>query len=601
MPLHDYALIGDTYTAALVSRAGSMDWLCLPRFDSDACFAALLGGPEHGRWLLAPAATPQRSTRRYQGDSLVLQTEHHTSEGVVRVIDCMPPHGGHVDVLRRVEGISGRVTVHTELALRFGYGRSLPWLRADGKRIVAVAGPNTVVVDSTVPLRSEGGDLRGEFSVSAGESVDLRLAWTGPRQPQPGPLEVAASISDTRNWWQHWADMYRHPGLYRKEVVRSLVTLKALTYAPSGGIVAAPTTSLPELVGGVRNWDYRYCWIRDATYTLLTLLEAGYTAEAVAWRDWLLRAVAGAPDQMQIMYGIEGERRLTEVELGWLPGYADSRPVRIGNAASEQLQLDVYGELMDVLYQAHSSGIPADPDAWRVQRELLDFLESRWRDPDAGIWEIRGAPRHFTHSKVMAWVGADRAVKTVQRWGMEGPIDRWLQLRKDIFDDVCAHGYNAELGFFTQHYGSTVPDAALLQMAPVGFLPADDPRVVGTVKAIEEQLSHNGLIVRYPQTTELADVDGLPPGEGVFLACTFWLADNYLLRGDIKRGRELFERLAGLANDVGLLAEQYDPVKGQMVGNFPQALSHIALADTALNIIETTGPTPRRAGPSATG
>jgi GH15 family glucan-1,4-alpha-glucosidase len=597
LPIEDYALLGDTYTAALVGRDGSVDWLCLPRFDSDACFAALLGGPEHGRWLLAPVGEHRPARRSYRGDSLVLETEFTTPEGVVRVVDCMPVGGERVDLVRRVEGVSGRVPVRTELMLRFGFGHTEPWIRRDGGRLLAVAGPNTVVLDGPVSLEAvAAGTVACQFEVAAGQAVDFQLSWSELGKPPAPVIDVPAAIEETQRWWQGWADRCRHEGPYRGAVVRSLLTLKALTYAPTGGIVAAPTSSLPEELGGVRNWDYRFCWIRDATFTLLALLDAGYTDEAVAWREWLLRAVAGRPEQMQIMYGVRGERRLTEVELEWLPGYEGSAPVRIGNAAAGQFQLDVYGELMDALHHARAHGIEPNQDAWRVQRELMDFLESHWRDPDEGIWEIRGPRRHFTHSKVMAWVAADRAIQAVSRFGLDGSVDRWRRLRAEIFDEVCSEGYDAERGTFTQYYGSSTLDASLLLLPAVGFLPADDPRVVGTVAAIERELCEEGFVQRYSQTPASAHVDGLPPGEGAFLTCTFWLADAHALAGNTDRARQVFEQVVGLSNDVGLLAEEYDVARRRMVGNFPQALSHLQLVDTANNLAGAGGPSYQRAG-----
>lgn len=601
LPLEDYALLGDTHTAALVGRDGSVDWLCLPRFDSDACFAALLGGPEHGRWLLAPAGEHRVVGRRYRGDSLVLETEFATAEGRVRVVDCMPIGGSatgeeQVELVRRVEGISGRVPIRTELSLRFGFGRTEPWLRTEQGRLAAVAGPHTVYLDGPfAPEHVRSGTVARELVVTAGQAVDFQLSWCGLGLPPAPVLDGAEAIDRTQGWWQEWADRCRYQGPYRDPVRRSLLTLKALTYAPSGGIVAAPTSSLPEQLGGVRNWDYRFCWIRDATFTLLALLEAGYTAEAVAWREWLLRAVAGRPEQMQIMYGVSGERRLTEVEVGWLPGYEGSTPVRIGNAAAEQFQLDVYGELMDALHQARAHGIEPDPAAWAVQRELMDFLESHWQDPDEGIWEIRGPRRDFTHSKVMAWVAADRAVRAVSQFGLAGPVDRWRRLRAEIFDEVCAKGYDPDRETFTQFYGSAGLDAALLLIPAVGFLPADDPRVAGTVAAIERELCPDGFVQRYTQTARTAQVDGLPPGEGAFLTCTFWLADAHALAGDAARAQQVYERVLGLANDVGLLAEEYDVGQRRMVGNFPQALSHLALVETAGTLAGPGGPAYQRA------
>ncbi len=597
LPLEDYALLGDTYTAALVGRDGSVDWLCLPRFDSDACFAALLGGPEQGRWLLAPAASSATTTRRYRGDSLVLETECSTPDGVARVIDCMPIGGhGHVDLVRRVEGVSGRVPMRTELSLRFDFGLTEPWLRTDEGRFVAVAGPNTVYLDSPVYLEQvRNGTLECRFDLAAGQTVDFRLSWAGLGRP-PAPIpDTSEEIDRTERGWQGWADQCTHQGPYRDAVVRSLVTLKALTYAPSGGIIAAPTSSLPEKLGGVRNWDYRFCWIRDATFTLLALLDSGYTEEAVAWREWLVRAVAGRPDQMQIMYGVSGERRLTEVEVSWLPGYEGSAPVRIGNAAAAQFQLDVYGELMDALHQARARGIEPDADAWRVQRELMDFLEANWREPDEGIWEVRGPRRDFTHSKVMAWVAADRAVRAVTRFRLDGPADRWRRLRADIFNEVCSKGYDPDRQAFTQYYGSSTLDAPLLKIPLVGFLPADDPRVLGTIAAIERELCDDGLVQRYTHDALTEQVDGLPPGEGAFLTCSFWLADAHALAGNRDRARHLFERVLGLANDVGLLAEEYDLAHRRLVGNFPQALSHLQLVDTANELSGPARPAQQRA------
>lgn len=598
MPLRieDYALIGDTHTAALVGVDGSIDWLCLPRFDSAACFAALLGDPEHGRWLLAPAGDYRPGGRRYRPDTLVLETDLTTAEGAVRVVDCMPIRGQTPELLRRVEGVSGRVRMRSEVVLRFDYGHVLPWLRCEGRRLWAFAGPDAVTLDGTVAHGRAGDDAVAEFWVEAGQQVDFRLAWTGFRQDPPGSTDVGQMLARTEDWWRSWTGRGSYAGPYQEAVIRSLITLKAMAYAPSGGIVAAPTTSLPEQLGGVRNWDYRYCWIRDATFTLLALLEAGYEQEATEWREWLLRALAGRPEQMQIMYGVNGERRLTESELPWLPGYAKSQPVRAGNAVASQYQLDVYGELMDALHQARSHGIPPDQTVWEVQQDLLEFLESHWRDPDAGIWEIRGPHRNFTHSKVMAWAGVDRAVKAVENFGLPGPVQRWKRLRQEIFEEVCERGYDADRNTFTQYYGSTTLDGALLLMAPVGFLPATDQRVAGTVAAIEAELCRDGFVQRYDTAAQAGKVDGLPPGEGAFLACTFWLADNYILAGRAEEGRKGFERLLGLRNDVGLLAEEYDVSAGRQVGNFPQALSHIALVTTALNLASSHGPTHHRAG-----
>jgi GH15 family glucan-1,4-alpha-glucosidase len=589
--IEDYALLGDTHTAALVGRDGSIDWLCLPRFDSGACFAALLGTPEHGRWLLAPIGEHRTAARRYRPESLVLETEFRTGTGSVRVTDCMPVRDGSAAVVRRVEGLSGEVRMRSELLLRFDYGHVVPWLRTEGRRLHGLAGPDAVVLDGDVAhSHDRDGAAVAEFTVRAGRHADFRLAWAPSRRAPSPPDDVGQTIEATDRWWREWSGRCTYRGEYRDAVVRSLVTLKAMTYAPSGGIVAAPTTSLPERLGGIRNWDYRYCWIRDATFTLLALLGAGYRDEAAAWREWLLRALAGRPEQMQILYGIEGERRLTELELDWLPGYAGSRPVRVGNAAAGQFQLDVYGELMDALHQARAHDLPPDHTAWEVQRELLDFLESRWRDADDGIWEMRGPRRHFTHSKVMAWAGMDRAVRAVEQFGLDGPADRWRRVRAEIAADVCTHGYDADRNTFTQSYGSTDLDAALLLMAPVGFLPATDPRIRGTVAAVERELCRDGFVLRYT-----SEGDGLPPGEGAFLPCTFWLADALVLAGRRDDARAVFERLLGVRNDVGLLAEEYDPGSGRMLGNVPQALSHLALVGTAADLTTDAGPSRRRA------
>ncbi|MFP8939862.1 glycoside hydrolase family 15 protein [Streptomyces fenghuangensis] len=598
--LEDYALLGDTRTAALVGYDGSVDWLCLPRFDSDACFAALLGRPEHGRWLLAPRDRARPLARRYRDDSAVLETEYAGPEGRARVTDCMPVDGDHPSVVRVVEGLEGRVRMRSLVRLCFDYGVTPAWLRPEGRRLRAYAGPDVVVLDSGADFTVDGdGRCVADFSVDAGRKVGFRLAWRGLRHGEPDrpdTAELVRTVAATERWWREWAGHCTYSGDYREAVVRSLITLKALSYSPSGGIVAAPTTSLPEQLGGVRNWDYRYCWLRDATFTLMALLDSGYEREAVAWRDWLLRALAGDPRRMQIMYGVEGERLLSETELDWLPGYEHSRPVRIGNAASGQLQLDVHGELMDALHQARAHGVPPDQDAWRVQRVLMDFLESHWRDPDNGIWEVRGPRRDFTHSKVMAWVAADRAVKAVEHFGLEGPADRWRSLRREIFREVCAYGYDPDRATFTQFYGSAELDASLLLIPSVGFLPANDPRMRGTVAAIERELLRDGLVQRYTMGGRTDSVDGLPAGEAAFLPCSFWLADNYILQGRVREGRELFERLLDLRNDLGLLSEEYDTGHRRLVGNFPQALSHIPLIDTAQNLAGGRGPSRLRSG-----
>jgi GH15 family glucan-1,4-alpha-glucosidase len=595
-PLEDYALIGDTYAAALVSRTCSIDWLCLPRFDSAACFSALLGGPEHGHWSLAPRGNGWQIDRRYRGDSLVLETTFSNGDGAVRVLDCMPIRDDQPDLVRRVEGVRGRVPVRSEMLPRYDYGHVVPWFRQEGRRLHAIAGPDHLTLDSDLQFDVSDPERPVlEFSVAEGDAVEFRLTWSTPENEEVPELDVKSSIQRTESWWQDWASRCTYEEEYRDAVVRSLVTLKALTYAPTGGMVAAPTTSLPEHLGGVRNWDYRFCWIRDATFTLLALLDAGYEKEARDWREWLLRAVAGRPEQMQIMYGVDGQRRLPELELDWLPGYEGSRPVRIGNEAATQYQLDVYGELMDALHQARAHGIPPDEDAWLLQRKLMDFLEGHWQDRDNGIWEMRGPRRHFTHSKMMAWAGADRAVKAVEDFGLDGPVDRWKRLRQDILDEVCEKGFDRERNTFTQHYGSESLDAALLMMPNIGFLPASDSRVRGTVEAVEKELMQNGFVQRYTMTEATEQIDGLPQGEGAFLPCTFWLADNYILRGQVEKGRALFERMLDLRNDVGLLSEEFDPHTGRLVGNFPQALSHIPLVDTAFNLASSQGPSQRRA------
>jgi len=601
LQLEDYALIGDTHTAALVGYDGSIDWLCLPRFDSGACFAALLGDESHGRWLLAPAGGHRATDRRYREDSLVLETDFTTADGTVRVVDCMPIRGGRPEVTRRVECLAGRVAMRSEVCLRLEYGKVSPWVRDVGRRSTALAGPDTLTLDADVAHGRSGSDLVAEFELGAGDHVEFRLTWSEPRQQPPKHLDVAKGIKQTEKWWHEWASQCRYDGPYRDAVVRSLITLKAMTYQPSGGIVAAPTTSLPEQLGGVRNWDYRFCWIRDATFTLLALLDAGYEAEAKAWREWLLRALAGRPEQMQLMYGVEGERRLTEYELDWLPGYANSRPVRIGNAASEQFQLDVYGELMDALHQSRTHGIPPDASAWGVQRVLMDFLEGHWNDPDDGIWEMRGQRRHFVHSKVMAWAAVDRAVRGIEDFDLPGPLDDWKRLRQQIHAEVCDRGYDAGRNTFTQYYGSRALDASVLLMGSVGFLPSSDKRLRGTIDAISEELCHDGFVSRYSMTRKSEQVDGLPPGEATFLPCTLWLADSYLLTGRKEQGREIFERVLGLSNDLGLLSEEYDTDQKRLVGNFPQALTHLGVINTALDLHTAKGPSHRRASTGRAG
>jgi GH15 family glucan-1,4-alpha-glucosidase len=589
--IEDYALIGDCQTAALVGRDGSIDWLCLPRFDSGACFAALLGTPEHGRWLIAPSGEITATRRRYRDHTLVLETEFETADGAVSVIDCMPARTAEPDLVRLVVGKRGRVKMQMHLVLRFDYGSIVPWVRRTRHGIRAVAGPDAVELVTPIELHGENLTTVGEFTLAAGEEVPFSLIWYPSNREAPKPGDPAKLIASTEKWWAKWAGHCHSAGPWDAAVCRSLITLKALTYAPTGGIVAAPTTSLPERVGGVRNWDYRICWVRDATFTLYSLIAAGYIDEACAWREWLLRAVAGQPSQLNIMYGIGGERRLTELELDWLPGYENSRPVRIGNAAHKQFQLDVFGEFMDCLYAAERHGLPANENAWRVQKALMEYLETAWKEPDEGIWEVRGPRRHFTHSKVMAWVAADRMVKTVEQSNLDGPVDRWRALRDAIHREVCERGFDAKRNTFTQYYGSKELDASLLMVPLVGFLPPEDHRVKGTVAAIEKHLMANGFVARYPTNP---DVDGLPPGEGAFLPCSFWLADNLHLQGRSDEARELFERLLALRNDVGLIAEEYDPVGKRLLGNFPQAFTHVALVNTAMNLARDVGPAVHR-------
>jgi GH15 family glucan-1,4-alpha-glucosidase len=591
LPIEDYGLIGDTQTAGLVGRDGSIDWLCLPRFDSGACFAALLGEPRHGRWMIKPATPTATTRRRYRPDTLILETDFETASGTVRVIDFMTPRRGEPDVIRIVEGLRGQVPIEMELVIRFDYGSIVPWVRTIDGHLQAVAGPDALSLWTSAHTHGKDLTTRADFVVHEGQQVPFLLMWYPSHTTPPAPFDAIEALRETERWWREWSERCTYTGPWRDQVVRSLITLKALTYAPTGGIVAAPTTSLPEKVGGVRNWDYRYCWLRDATYSLYALMIGGYTDEAIAWRDWLLRAVAGDPSTLHIMYGVQGTRRLPELELPWLPGYEGSRPVRTGNAAVNQLQLDVYGEVMDALHLSRRIGNAPDPESWALQKALLRFLEHGWCQADEGIWEVRGPRRHFTHSKVMAWVAFDRAVKAVERYGLDGPVDRWRQLRVDVHEEVCHDGFDAGRNTFTQYYGSTELDASLLMIPLVGFLPADDPRVIGTVQAIERNLLRNGFVQRY-QTKE--HIDGLPSGEGVFLACTFWLADNYELQGRHEEARNLFDRLLGLCNDLGLLSEEYDPDARRQLGNFPQAFSHVMLINTARNLSRSHGPAEER-------
>lgn len=592
LPIEDYAIIGDTHTAALVGRDGSIDWLCWPRFDSDACFAALLGEDEHGRWRLAPIEPVRSVRRRYRSDTLVLETDFETSDGVVRVTDFMPPRGREPDLIRIVSGLHGRVTMRMELAIRFEYGNRIPWLQHNQHGVSALAGPDAVWFHGETDARIERGTILSELSVAKGESAAFRLEWHPSHEATPSrPLDVRRALEETCSWWREWCGRCRYDGPWRDEVVRSLITLKALTYSPTGGLVAAPTTSLPERFGGIRNWDYRFCWLRDATFTLLALMDAGYLDEARAWRAWLIRAIAGEPDELLIAYGLGGERRLHEIELDWLPGYQGSRPVRVGNLAAAQLQLDVYGEVMDCLHHSREHGVALDANVWPIQRDLIRVLASRWQEPDEGIWEVRGPRQHFTHSKVMAWVAVDRAIRDAQKHGFEGPIADWQRLRARIHDEVCRRGYDRHQASFVQSYDSTALDASSLLIPLVGFLPPTDERVRATVAAIQRGLVRDGLVYRYDSRL---GHDGLPSGEGAFLACSFWLADNLILMGQRERALELFERLLALRNDVGLLSEQYDPGAGRLAGNFPQAFSHVALLDTAFNLSRQPGPARQR-------
>jgi GH15 family glucan-1,4-alpha-glucosidase len=597
--IEDYALIGDCRTAALVGRDGSIDWLCVPRFDSGACFAALLGKPGNGRWKLAPAEKVEvkKVRRRYRPGSLVLETDFVTEAGEVRVNDAMSIDSPTPTVCRVVEGLRGAVPVRSELVFRFDYGWIVPWVVGHEWGTSAIAGPDMLRLRSWVEHKGEGLKTVAEFTVRKGQKVPFTLAWHASTDPAPPGLDAEGAVRDADAWWRAWSARCAEKVNGDDEaVVRSLLALKALTFAPTGGIVAAPTTSLPEFIGGVRNWDYRFCWLRDATFTLLALMGAGYIDEARNWRDWLLRAVAGSPEHLQIMYGVAGERRLSEMEVGWLDGYEGSKPVRIGNAASAQFQLDVYGEVIDVLHQAHRHGLAPIEDGWRFGKRVLEFLESAWEQPDEGIWEVRGPRQHFTHSKVMAWVAFDRAVKAVERFGYTSDrVDSWKVTRDSIHREICAKGFDTSRNTFVQAYGSTHLDASLLMIPLVGFLPAADPRVRGTVDAIQKDLCDRGFVLRYDSTTT---VDGLPPGEGVFLPCTFWLADNLALQGRHDEAGAIFDRLLAIRNDLGLLAEEYDPGAGRQLGNYPQAFTHVCLVNTARNLARgrSGGPGAARGG-----
>ncbi|MER5912867.1 glycoside hydrolase family 15 protein [Streptomyces sp. NPDC001982] len=588
--IEDYALIGDMQTAALVCRDGTVDWLCLPRFDSHAIFAGLLGTEEHGFWRLGPAhaadAEPPTAARRtYRGDSLILESEWDTPRGTVRVTDFMPPRDGAPQLIRIVEGVTGRVPMRSALRMRFSYGRVVPWVHKHDGRTVGVAGPDSVWFDTSAETYGKALTTYADFTVAPGDRIAFTISWEPSHKQPPALPEPEQSLEATENFWREWVEQCTYHGPYREAVVRSLITLKALTYAPTGGIVAAPTTSLPEDIGGVRNWDYRYTWLRDAAITLSSLLRTGYREEARAWREWLLRAVAGDPENLQIMYGIAGERELGEAELDWLPGYEKSAPVRVGNGAAHQLQLDVYGEVTEALHLAHMTGLARNDYASLLQLKLIRYLEDHWNEPDEGIWEVRGPRRHFVHSKVMAWVAVDRTIKLIESGDADGPLERWRELRDDIHRDVCEKGYDKERNTFTQSYGSRELDASLLLIPQMGFLPPDDKRVIGTIEAIQRELSTtDGFILRYPTEGEHEGVDGLPGDEGAFLACSFWMADDLAMIGRVDEARKLFEKLLALRNDLGLLAEEWDPARKRQVGNFPQAFSHVPLIDTALRL-----------------
>jgi GH15 family glucan-1,4-alpha-glucosidase len=586
--IEDYAMIGDCRTAAMVGRDGSIDWFCAPRFDSGACFAAMLGTPEHGRWKISPGrgVVIKEIRRRYRPESLVLETEFITGSGVVRLTDAMAINSPTPTIARVIEGIEGEVLVRSEIKIRFDYGSIVPWVRRYDGGITAIAGPDLLRLHSSQSLRPEGLSTVSEFPLRAGEQVPFTLAWHPSHEPAPAALDAQAAIEDADAWWREWSGRYQHPDGGREPVIRSLITLKALTYAPTGGIAAAATTSLPEKIGGVRNWDYRFCWLRDATFTLISMLNAGYLDEARSWREWLLRAVAGKPECLQIMYGLAGERRLHEYEIGWLPGYEESSPVRVGNAASGQFQLDVYGEVLDALHQSHIRGIADLDDAWQMSRLLLDFLETAWKEPDEGIWEVRGGRKPFTHSRVMAWVAFDRAVKAVEQMGKGSDrLEQWRSTRDAIHKQVCTHGFDRSRNTFVQSYGEPHLDASLLMIPLVGFLPATDPRMVGTVEAIKAGLMHRGFVRRYDSGMV---TDGLPPGEGAFLPCTFWLADNLALQGRRDEALAIYHRLLSIRNDVGLLSEEYDPESNRLLGNIPQAFSHVSLINTDRNLTSAT-------------
>jgi GH15 family glucan-1,4-alpha-glucosidase len=596
--LEDYALIGDCETAALVCKDGSIDWLCWPRFDSDACMASILGTEDNGRWMIAPELATTASGRRYRGDTLILETRFETEDGAVLLIDFMPPRGKASDICRIVVGERGRVVMHMELIMRFSYGAAVPWVtRADDGGVDYVAGPDRVILRTDVRLSGQDMKTVAEFTVDEGQRIPFVLTYAASYQPRPEPIDPEAALEDSEAFWTEWSSRYRQeidnagtPEPWSDMMMRSLIVLKSLTYAPTGGIVAAPTCSLPETLGGARNWDYRFCWIRDATLTLLALMNGGYFEEAEAWRDWLLRAAAGNPDQMQIMYGVAGERRLLEWSVDWLAGYENSQPVRVGNAAHAQLQLDVYGELMDALHQARLGGLPESEPAWSMQKVMLEHLENIWREPDQGIWETREPARHFTYSKVMCWVAFDRGVKSAEKFELDGPLDHWRALRDEIHRDVCANAFDAEMNSFVESYGSKMLDASLLLLPSVGFLPPDDPRILGTLAAVEKRLFVKGFVFRHDAERQ-SDV---PKREGAFLACSFWLVDAWIMIGRVDEAESLFKNLLQVANDVGLLAEEYDTEALRQVGNVPQGFSHIALVNSAHNLTHRSKPSEQR-------
>jgi GH15 family glucan-1,4-alpha-glucosidase len=595
--IEHYAVIGNCETLALVGRDGSIDWLGLPRFDSPACFSALLGDARHGRWLIAPVGNNSTVTRRYRGETLILETTFETETGIASLTDFMSRRDGISDLVRVVRGIKGTVSMHTDLVVRFEYGSIVPWVsRRDDGRLELTAGPDRLLLETRVPVH--GADLKtvGEFEIAAGNEVAFSLSWSPSYRPAPVPFRAADALAEAEAFWSDWVTQYDSASEWSEAVLRSLLTLKALSHRETGGIVAAGTTSLPEKIGGPRNWDYRFCWLRDATFTLYALLGAGFLEEARVWRRWLLRAVAGSPDDLQIMYGVAGERRLVEYEVPWLPGYEGSAPVRIGNAAAGQIQLDVYGEVLDTLYVARRAGLSENDASWALECALIEHLETIWEKPDEGIWEVRGGRKHFTHSKIMAWVAFDRAVRSSEEFGLQAPLERWRAIRDTIHRQVCTNGFDASQNAFVQFFGATALDASLLLIPVVGFLPASDARVRGTLEAIERNLMQDGFVLRY-RTSE--GTDGLPPGEGVFLACSFWLADNYVLQGRLDEARELFTRLLSLRNDVGLLAEEYDPGARRQLGNFPQAFSHLALINTARNLTSASGPAHQRSAGSS--